>query len=91
MNHTGEIGSWKNYRWAIIDKLIIGSIILTCVNFVSYLLRTEENDEKTFTVIFHAILSAKFKMDDDTSWIVIRGEEPVFNGWKKGGKRVTIQ
>ena len=44
------------------------------------------NDEKneTITVVFHAILSDKFKLDDITK-IVIRGEDPVFEGWSKGG------
>jgi hypothetical protein len=35
---------------------------------------------KTLIVVFHAILSDKFELDNDTK-IVIRGEEPVFNGW----------
>lgn len=44
------------------------------------------NDDKleTIKVIFHAILSDKFNLDDATK-IVIRGEDPVFEGWNKGG------
>ena len=44
------------------------------------------NDDKqeTIKVIFHAILSDKFELDDATK-IVIRGVEPVFEGWNKGG------
>lgn len=45
-----------------------------------------------FTVVFHAILSDKLKVDNDgKSRIVIRGVEPVFDGWNEGGKHVTIQ
>lgn len=60
---------------------------------MSYILRItkEDPDEETFTVIFHAILSDKFKMDDGQSCIVIRGEKPVFGGWDHGGEPVTIR
>lgn len=40
--------------------------------------------EKVLTIVFHAILSDKFKFDDEMR-IVIRGDEPVFGGWDKGG------
>lgn len=43
-----------------------------------------ENKQETITVIFHAILSDKFKLDDMPK-IVIRGEDPVFKGWNKDG------
>ena len=46
------------------------------------------DDKKTFTVIFHAMLSNKFKLVDNTQ-IEIRGQPPVFDGWKKSGKPVT--
>jgi hypothetical protein len=47
-------------------------------------------DEKTFTVIFHAMLSNKFKSDDFVQ-VVIRGDEPVFHGWNKGGEPVIVE
>jgi hypothetical protein len=47
--------------------------------------------QKTLTVVFHAILSNKFKRDDDTK-IVIRGQQPIFaDGWKEGGVRITTE
>jgi hypothetical protein len=39
-------------------------------------------DEKSIVVVFHAILSDKYKFDSNTK-IVIRGEEPFFDGWEK--------
>jgi hypothetical protein len=45
---------------------------------------TDNASNKCLTVIFHAILSDKFKLEEGTK-IVIRGEEPVFDGWHKGG------
>ena len=36
------------------------------------------------TVVFHAILSDKFELED-LKIVVIRGEDPVFGGWNKGG------
>ena len=43
-----------------------------------------ESQQETITVIFHAIVSEKFKLDDVTKF-VIRGEDPVFKGWNKDG------
>ena len=40
----------------------------------------KHRDEETFTVVFHALLSDKFKWDENKK-IIIRGEEPVFYGW----------
>lgn len=47
-------------------------------------LNVKDDKKETITVVFHAILSDKFKLDDVTK-IVIRGEDPVFEGWNKGG------
>ena len=47
-------------------------------------LNVKDEKKETITVVFHAILSDKFKLDDVTK-IVIRGEDPVFEGWDKGG------
>ncbi|CAB4014622.1 Hypothetical predicted protein, partial [Paramuricea clavata] len=47
------------------------------------------DSQNTLTVVFHAILSNKFKLEDGTK-IVIRGDEPLFaGGWNKGGVPVT--
>ena len=59
-----------------------------------YFFRSSDDEktdsEKTFTVIFHAMLSNKFKWDDYTQ-VEIRGSEPVFNGWKNTGLLVTSE
>ena len=47
---------------------------------------------ETITVVFHAILSEKFGKLDGGTKIVIRGDEPVFEGWNKGGvSLVTVR
>ncbi|CAB4021187.1 Hypothetical predicted protein [Paramuricea clavata] len=51
---------------------------------------TDSVDEQSLTVVFHAILSDKFKLDEGMN-IVIRGDSPVFDGWNKGGVDVTTQ
>ena len=58
-------------------------IVWTTHDFL-YICRTSTNNEKTLTVVFHAILSDKFEVDDETR-IVIRGDLPVFGGWDDGG------
>ena len=57
--------------------------------FCSYLFHnfrtsTGNGSEASLTVVFHAMLSDKFKKEDGTE-IVIRGEDPVFYGWNNGG------
>jgi hypothetical protein len=57
-----------------------------------YIFRNSINkaDEKTLTVVFHAILSKKFKLDGGT--VVIRGGQPVFaDGWSNGGVPITTE
>ena len=49
-----------------------------------------KTDEKVLTVVFHAILSDKFKFDDEMR-IVIRGDKPVFGGWNEGGILVKTE
>ena len=49
-----------------------------------------EADGETLTVVFHAILSKKFELDDGTT-IVIRGDEPVFTGWEEGGVPIDAE
>ena len=44
--------------------------------------------ETYLTVVFHAILSAKFKPDKDTH-VFIQGERPIFWGWKKNTIELT--
>ena len=67
-------------------------MFLVCFfNPIEYFFRSSDDektdDEKTFTIVFHAMLSNKFKLDDYTQF-EIRGEKPVFNGWGKSGKQV---
>ena len=46
--------------------------------------------EITMTVVFHAILSDKFELNGIKD-VVIRGQEPVFFGWNKGGIPVVTE
>lgn len=59
-----------------------------CLNYtclpVHFRTSTNGEDTKKLTVVFYAILSDKFDFDDKSK-IVIRGQEPVFLGWNKGG------
>ena len=48
-----------------------------------------KTDEKTLTVVFHAILSDNFPMGKDSK-LVIRGDEPIFDGWNKHGIHVQF-
>lgn len=48
------------------------------------------DEKETLTVVFHAILSEKFGKLDDGTKIVIRGENPVFDGWSKDSVTVVI-
>jgi hypothetical protein len=52
--------------------------------------KTSNADEKSITVVFHAILSNKCKLENDMK-IVIRGGEPVFNGWNKDGVHINTE
>ena len=45
--------------------------------------------EEKFTVVFHAILSEKMPCNKKMA-VVIRGENPVFDGWDEGGKVVNV-
>ena len=58
------------------------SIVFSNRSFVSHKSRSSNGNagEATLTVVFHAVISDKFKMDEQTK-IVIRGEEPIFHGW----------
>ena len=47
-------------------------------------------DEAELTVVFHIMVSDKFNMEDKTE-IVIRGEDPVFDGWNKDCVRVKVE
>ena len=49
-----------------------------------------KNEERTITVVFHAILSDKFAMGNDSK-LVIRGDEPIFGGWNKHGIHVQFE
>jgi hypothetical protein len=51
---------------------------------------TKNGDDKSLTVVFHAILSDKFQWDKDTQ-IVIRGEEPLFYGWNQDSVYVSTK
>ena len=54
-------------------------------------LQKRDDEKETLTVVFHAILSDKFGKLDDGTKIVIRGEDPVFNGWNKGGVALVTE
>jgi hypothetical protein len=63
-----------------------------CIIFL-FIFRNSINkaDEKTLTVVFHAILSTKFSLDDVMK-VVIRGDQPVFaDDWNEGGVPVTTE
>jgi hypothetical protein len=63
-----------------------------CIIFV-YIFRNSINKagEKTLTVVFHAILSKKFKLDGGTK-VVIRGDQPIFaDDWNEGGVPITTE
>jgi hypothetical protein len=65
---------------------------IPCVYYIYILLHifrnsTDNANDKCLTVVFHAILSDKFKLNEGTK-IVIRGDEPVFGGWKNGSVNV---
>ena len=52
-----------------------------------YIFRTSTDsggEDSLITVEFHAILSQKFTLDDQTK-IVILGDKPVFGGWNDVG------
>ncbi len=51
---------------------------------------TKKSDHDTLTVVFHAILSDKFKWDDSCT-VVIRGEKPIFRGWDSDGVHMSAE
>ena len=68
-------------------------ICLVCTTHILlYIFRssTDIGNEATLTVVFHAILSDKFDLDEGTK-IVIRGEEPVFDDWNKDGVTLKME
>ena len=77
----------------VIITIIIPIIITIPIKRILLLIfrkTTSNYDEKTLTVVFHAILSDKFKFDGEMR-ILIRGDEPVFGGWNKGGIPVKTE
>lgn len=45
--------------------------------------------DKGITIVFHAILSGKFKRDKDNMHIFIRGDRPIFDGWDHNSVDIT--
>jgi hypothetical protein len=62
-------------------------------NYFLYILRVPDINvnEKTLTIVFHAILSKNFTVHEGEK-IVIRGENPIFaGGWERSIVPVTIE